>query len=300
MPYRVEKTTNEIRIYSGTHHFLSIIHDGGIFDLRAHPGQDPNGWGTSLYLQPFFPGAVLTGSVIDTCLATEDGLVLVAHGTVSLAENEIGGTWSTRLLVNERASDQRVYASGTYQIHLLQPLTEAQKGDLNILKIASNYLRAVPQQTGTCGDTGDVGTVAFTFDDQKSAWDIADPTASTFFQPALRGADYLRMELSGNYYDVDSRAQGFDPSSIVCAYKPSLTLTLLPKASYPLTIFAHCEDGIDARESDKLGRDVRFSEGYWYDNVGITPLILCTECSEQTFLFEIEWSATSIEPLTNK
>jgi len=299
MPYRVEKTADEIRIYSGTHHFLSIILQGGIFDLRARPGQDPNGWGTSVYLQPFFPGALLRGSVVDTCTATEEGLVLEAHGIVSDSENDSGGTWTIKLLANTLPSDQQVRVHGTYQIFLTQPLAESLKGDLNILKIASNYLRAVPQQTGKIGDTGDVKTVEFTFDAEQTLWDIADPSASTFFLPGRVCSTLLRAALQGDYYDVDSRAQGFDPTPIICAYKPSITVSLSPKDPYPLTMFAHCEDGLDTAESAKHGKDVHFSEGYWYDNVGITPLVMSAHNPQQEFHFGIECIATSIEPLAS-
>jgi len=82
----------ERRCYSDGHHFLSILNEGGIFALRPHPGIDLNGWGGTLYLQPFLPGAVLRGSVISTCQANPDGIEVAATGLVSRGASDQYGT----------------------------------------------------------------------------------------------------------------------------------------------------------------------------------------------------------------
>ena len=47
-----------------------------MFVIRPHPGLDPNGWGSSLYLQPFLPGATLGGTSV-TSYAIETNRVKV-------------------------------------------------------------------------------------------------------------------------------------------------------------------------------------------------------------------------------
>ncbi len=55
----------EKRLFCGSHHFCSIITTGGILAFRPHPGVDRNGWGTTLYLQPFISGAAPLSESID-------------------------------------------------------------------------------------------------------------------------------------------------------------------------------------------------------------------------------------------
>lgn len=39
----------------GMQHFMTVLKQDGIFALRFHPGLDEDGWGSTLYAQPFFP-----------------------------------------------------------------------------------------------------------------------------------------------------------------------------------------------------------------------------------------------------
>jgi len=39
----------------GMQHFMTVEKKDGVFALRFHPGLDEDGWGSTLYAQPFFP-----------------------------------------------------------------------------------------------------------------------------------------------------------------------------------------------------------------------------------------------------
>lgn len=292
----LRKKTGALEILVGTHHAFTVIQAAGVFAVRTHPGTDPNGWGTTLYLQPFFPGAVLRGASVRLCEPIENGVRLSAEGTICLGKRGASGSWAADLWLRYDAERAHVEGTGTYRLSLLKGLDELRAGDLNLLKIASNYLQDVPRQDGTRGDTGDVGTATFSFDGHAIPWNLRDPATSAFFLPDQAARASLTCALSGHLYDVDSRAQGFDAISIARAQKPSLDLTLTTDADHPLSVFAQRASGLDPEATRRYDRPVRMSEAYWHDNVGITPLIMAADCHEKDFTFGIELHSEAQHP----
>ncbi|NQT93462.1 MAG: hypothetical protein HQ559_11935, partial [Lentisphaerae bacterium] len=104
----------ERRCYRDGHHFLTILNDGGILALRPHPGVDRNGWGSTLYLQPFLPGAVLRGSSITDCTAYPDRIEAGATGLVSRGTSDQYGRWELALTCAYDRLNKRLTAAGLY------------------------------------------------------------------------------------------------------------------------------------------------------------------------------------------
>ncbi len=292
----LRKQKGALEILVGTHHALTVLHAAGIFALRTHPGSDPNGWGTTLYLQAFFPGALLRGARIRSCEPIENGIRLCADGPVCRGRSGTAGTWAADLRLWYDPERKRIDGAGSYRLSLEDTVKALALGDLSLLKIASNHLQDVPRQDGTRGDTGDVATVAFSFDGRTVPWDLHDPVQTTFFLPDHAAHASLTCALSGQLYDVDSQAQGFDAMSIARAWKPSLSLTLTTDAAHPLTVFAQRANGLDQEATRRYGRPVRLSEAYWHDNIGITPLVLASDGQEKTFSFGIDMHSEANHP----
>src|SRR5262245_47508073 len=86
--YTVQKVISEAgteyRLKRLTQHFLSIIVNAGSVSIRPHPGLDPNGWGSSWYPQPFYPGATLHGARVTKPRATDTGITFTVSGAVSM------------------------------------------------------------------------------------------------------------------------------------------------------------------------------------------------------------------------
>jgi hypothetical protein len=294
MKYTFQRKDETIQLFEGKHHFLTIVYEAGIFVLRTHPGHDKNGWGTSLYLQPFFPGAVLRGTMIDSLTPTDTGVMLKARGIVCHGVDASEGEWSAELVLMYDSKNSVVQGEGTYHVSLIRSLEAINVGDLSLFKIASNYLHNVPHYDGSIGDTGDFKEVGFNFDDQHERWDLTQLQNSTFFRPDIKTEKKLVCTLTGNCYDDDSKAQGFDTRSIAQAFKPGLEITLLPDKIYPLSLFAQYANRVDPEATERYGREIRLSETYWHDNVGITPLIL-QKGKEQEFYFHLTFRSDSIE-----
>src|SRR3989344_3430448 len=62
-------SATEHRLKYGERHFATIMENNGAFVIRPHPGDDVNGWGSSLYMQPFLPGATLKHTTLDNLVA---------------------------------------------------------------------------------------------------------------------------------------------------------------------------------------------------------------------------------------
>ncbi len=239
-------------IFHGKQHFMSLIADHGTLVLRPHPGADINGWGSSLYLQPSLPGALLKGTKIPPVIVGKDGIEVKASGLVSQGAASSYGTWSADIVFKYDSVARRVLGSGHYTISLKARLTD-KSGDLNLLKLASNYLNDVPRLDGTTGDTGDMKLVNIVEDHKTYTW-IPENNPGFFPQDLTRS---LSINVQGQYNNVDTKAQGYKP--ITPAYKPSLQVIL----TGPAMIFGGL---YDTTQADK----------FYADNVGITPLVLHT------------------------
>lgn len=241
----------EWRCQSDGHHFLSILSEGGIFAMRPHPGVDLNGWGSTLYLQPFLPDAVLRGSTITGCMPVPGGIQVSATGLVSRGTSAQYGTWEAELTCAYDRLAKRMSATGLYTIRLTGALGPA-TGDLNLAKLASNYLDDVPLFDGTTNDTGDMAhahVVAGTLD---TLW--IPPDKPGYF-PNDQTSNLL-VDVSGAFNQVDTAAQGHH--AIQAAFKPSLKLVVTSDQPDIPMIFGGLYDTGKAQD-------------FAADNVGITP-----------------------------
>ncbi|MEI7900193.1 MAG: hypothetical protein WCK89_08065 [bacterium] len=249
----------ETRLYLHGHHFASVLTASGIFAVRPHPGVDRNGWGSTLYLQPFIAGAVLGHSAVSSCVATPTGVLVNVSGYVSKSTSGTYGTWRlTDLIIAYSPEAKRLTAaSGSYAITLSGPVVGA-GGDLNLFKLASNYLDDVPRLDGTAGDTGDMCRADYTTDQGTSTWTPSVGPDGHFSGPAT---GFLSITAVGTFNDIDTLAQSWTNfRAIQAAYKPSLRVDLTAQdAGYGMI-----PGFIYTSAASKL---------YYSDNVGITPVI---------------------------
>jgi hypothetical protein len=248
----------EIRLCRDGQHFGSIILTAaGALSIRPHPGKDPNGWGSSLYLQAFLSGpTVLAGASRSVEGLASTGITVKASGPVSAPASATYGTWSWQMtFAYDPAARVMTTVGGTYSVSLDGLLSVAAQ-DLNVARIASNYLHDVPQLNppGTNGDTGDMQEVVVS-NGLNQTW---SPPANPGFYPQDQ-ADHMTIDVKGQYNVVDTARQGLP--AIAAAYKPELTLTLANQATGLPMIFGAAYD--TAKSSD-------FSA----DNVGVTPIVL--------------------------
>ncbi len=266
----------ERKLYCGDQHFLSIVRDNnGAIAIRPRPGTDPNGWGSSVYLEPFLPGATLRNTNIDSISASTNGIHVVFSGIVSRGQSSSYGSWNSTLDFKYKQSAKSIDGSGTYNIRLQGPLNGV--GDLNLYKLASNYLLGVPLVSGGTGNTGDTDYyIQYMTVDSGSiptitSWTITNPPA-TYPLENLRA---LQVTAFGNYNEVDTAAQGNCP--IKTAYKPSLSLFLFQVGGTNMNFGAQYNQSL--------------SQSYWADNIGVTPWIKDGSTSATNFSFNVSFDS---------
>jgi len=210
--------TTEYRLFYRDSHFLTVILDGnGAIAIRPHPGNDVNGWGSTWYPEPFLPGATLRKSAVSS-KTTATNIIVKVSGIVSKGVRDSFGTWTMALSFGFDPTAKRISASGTYAVKLKDSLSEI-TGDLNICRIASNYLTDVPLLDGTTGDTGDMSYVKVTDDFGSYGW--TPPEQPAFF-PQDPNSNLI-IDVEGQYNNVDTVAQVF--AAIAPAYKPTLQVS---------------------------------------------------------------------------
>ncbi len=189
----------------------------GALAFRAHPGQDPNGWGTTVYLQPFIvsqspsvAGTTLEGSSVSLGTVDAKGIIVSANGSVSADGGSVYGTWSWTMTFSYDASQKVVSTTDSLYSITLSGTLGAANADLNLLRIASNYLHGVPLvgADGGVGDTGDMDHVAVTLSNMLSyGWQPGrDPPG---FYPG-DPTNQMLVTVVGQHNIVDTAAQGFD------------------------------------------------------------------------------------------
>lgn len=271
----------EKRLYFDGKHFLSILNEDGIFAIRPHPGDDVDGWGSTLYLQPFIAGATLNHtSDIGYNVINVNGtpkLRITANGGVSKGINETYGTWSTVLDFIYESSNKTINATGEYILNLTGNLGGL--GDLNFYKLASNFLKNVPLVDGTIGDTGDLEKIIYKGDGfwQNSMFDL-------IWNPAVDGGGsfpndlntYLEVDAKYNNYIVDTVRQGYQ--AIAPATKPSLKVILQSR---------------DSSMKVSFGRNYDTSQStfFWADNIGVTPWVGSPN-AVTNYIFDISLNST--------
>jgi len=295
-PYSVQKVNNEYRLFREgrqheDRHFMSVItqdNNGGILAIKPHPNglSNDNAWGSTLYLQPFLPEATLKNTIVQEPVVDNDsndgntnGITISASGKVSKGATETFGAWTFSMKF-AYINDYRIESTraGRYSITLDDTLNVA-NGDLNLLKVASNYLHNVPRLGDTNGDTGDMSRLDIFFNDRlKRTW---IPTQGTTYPGD--STNILTLNLTGNYNNVDTLAQGHG-FRIEPAYKPNMRIRMKRLTSDP------------ERTPMILGTDYdkSQSQNFAADNVGITPLILQV-APEKTFNFDITFESIPFE-----
>ncbi len=256
--YTVSQFLDESRIqhrfYYKGHHFMTIVNDSGTFNIRPHPGVDVNGWGSSWYMQPFLPGATLKHTIIESIVPGIDGIDVTASGYVSNGSDTSYGIWGINMSFRYSQDAKKVSGNGTYKIILDGYLSDEDE-DLNLFKIASNYLDDVPLLGGGTGDTGDMNHADVVGDSFSFVWN--PPEEPGHFPYDL--TDSISVDVSGRFNNVDTCSQGH--SGIKAAYKPSLKVALTSQQAGIPMIFGGIYDTGKAQD-------------FWEDNVGITPLVL--------------------------
>jgi len=233
--YRVEPEATygndrEIHIYCADTHFASVVITNGAIGgpysvvLRGHPGLDVNGWGPGHHLGAFLS----SGDSIDTVkppvsvTPASGGVTVVASGRVNRKVGAPYGTWDTSIsLIFDKAGKQ-ITGSGSYHVVLPGSLAAAGE-DLNLGRMASNYLTDVPLQCGGFGNTGDTSMVEIERVGLSSAaWDLAAYPANCPTDPSTN----MAIDAYGNCNDVDTYLMGLTDPTIASVYKPGLRVSL--------------------------------------------------------------------------
>lgn len=275
-----EMTVGEMHEYCffhQEHHFMSLIVDSaGAVAIRPHPGVDVNGWGLTWYPQAFLPPGSLNGALVNGVDAANDGICVFLSGNIAADIGEEAGTWALAMRFSDDRELKQVVGTGEYAVALAAALS-AETGDLNLGRIASNFLDDVPLLGGGEGDTGDMAQ-ADVSGGTPPAYDFAFtwiPPDQPSHYPADT-TDTLSIHVLGQYNIVDTAAMGYAP--IEAAYKPSLKL-----------VWTSVEPG--AGLTFGAAYDLVYRQDFAADNVGITPLIRVGN-TRTSFHFDVEFAST--------
>jgi hypothetical protein len=231
---------HEIHLLCGATHFSSIVITnatiGGVFSavLRSKPGTDIDGWGPGHHLAAFLAGSDATGPIKPsvTATATVEGITVTASGSV----NRVGGsygTWNTSILLTYDQAGKKISAAGSYQVNLAGSLAAAGH-DLNLGRMASNYLTSVPLQCGGTGNTGDTSQVQIERVGLSTAvWDWVNYPSTC---PSDTSTN-MTIDAVGNCNDVDTKVMQLTDPTIHSVYKPGYKLNFESLSGTPMMIF---------------------------------------------------------------
>lgn len=242
----------EYRLRCADQHFLTVIHEDGLVVLRPHPGRDVNGWGSSWYAQPYLLDTSAAESVIENVTVYPDHIRVSTSGQISNGAAGDYGTWEMTLELAYSSTDRKVSGTGTYRVALDGDLTSV--GDLKLYKIASSYLTNVPLLSGGHGNTGDMSEVIVTLNDGSGV-----PWIPVRDHCPQNSAISLSIDVRGQYNNVDTAAQGYQP--IEPAYKPGLKV-ILEQTHPPGAGMMFCGFYYSA-----LG------QAFWVDNVAVHAIV---------------------------
>jgi len=264
-----QKEGTDYNFILGNHHFITLIDQGGTLNFRPHPSDDPNAWGSSWYAQPFLPAATLSHTIIESVKSNSQGISVKASGKVSYKSNDTYGNWNINLFFKFDELKRVITGVGSYSISLQDNLNK-NTGNLNLYKIASNYLVNVPLLSGKYGNTGDMKEVIVKSNNFNFTW-APNKTASYF--PQTYHSNIFSVDVIGDFNEVNTGAQGFQP--IAPALKPSMTVKLSSQNPEDQIFF-----GAVFNESQKAI--------FYDDNIGITPLIMDSS-NIKNFVFDINF-----------
>jgi hypothetical protein len=287
-----EHKDDEYRVRYKNKHFLTFIQnsDTKAFVIRPGPGDDKNRWGSTLYFSPFSQYSQPGEAKIEKIIADSNGVNVDVFGAIPKGKNY--GGWAASLTFTYDPNEKQIKGTGTYSISLGEGY-RVNNEDLNLFRIASNYLEDVKLLNGKTGDTGDMEKVEYRY-----GWDVDFPTitpdgeeepetpAHVWIPDSLNPGHFptdesyrLFVNVIGNLNNVDANSLGFKP--IQPAYKPNLGVELISHNT----------------------RDDGISFGAWYSyflnqdpfayNVGITPLIL-KPIKTLNYVFDVNFTSTAL------
>jgi hypothetical protein len=199
------------------HHYLSVVQtpDGAV-SIRPHPGDDPNGWGSTPYINVHQQGS-LEGGQVDDVSSAGHGVNVSASGAVATPSGTPNGQWTSNWTLSYDRSARTASGTGQTRVELDNPL-DYSGNDLTVAHIASNRLRNVPLVGGGTGNTGDMRVMNVTSPGWSYTWD-----------PLIQGSSFpqdvaanVTLEMIGEYNRVDGDALGH--GLIEPAYKPTVTV----------------------------------------------------------------------------
>jgi hypothetical protein len=183
---------------------------------------DPDGWGSSWYVNPFVSGAdAQDGRVVSIEAVPGDmGIAVSLGGSVPRDGVQSFGSWAFVAIFKYDPSMHRADAKGHLAVKLPGPLTIL-GADLNLYRIASNFLRDVPLQSGGRGDSGDMKNAVVSYSDGVDSRNFVWLPSKLPVHFPTDASNFLRIDVVGNTNSVDTAAQGNEP--IAVARKPSLS-----------------------------------------------------------------------------
>ena len=249
----------------------------GMLIFRPHPDQaDINGWGSSLYLNPFLSTGQPGNGTLDQPTVTASGIVVTANGLVNsdTAGNTNYGTFALSATFCCDMTAQQLTGSASLQVTLSGSLAGANSADLNLVRISSNRLSNVPLVGGGVGNTGDMTKVSVSYGSSGNDPNNFDwvPSVSSATYPSY-SSSALSTNVIGAVNNVDGLALG--GASLAIATKPTLNLTLASSNGASLL-------------SAGMQYATAAAQDPYADNIGIVQQVLSKTTSSTSFGFSLQ------------
>lgn len=250
--------------------------------VRPHPDQgQPDGWGSSDYINSFIVGGDAEAGTFTDLIATSAGIYIRAFGNI--IKDALGGSfgiWETSRKVSYDAASHVISGIGTQKVNLDDVLQNV-SGDLNVYRIATNRLVDVPLTNGGIGNTGDVHSVNYQFavgaNLPGGTW---LPESNSHF-PGEHSVS-LAVDLIGMTNSVDTAAM--NDEAIAVARKPGYSYQLTDRAGQTVISFGGFFDSSKAMDP-------------YADNAAVIALVR-PEWAGSTKDFVFEVNTRAIVPLT--
>ncbi len=303
----------EYRMFKDGFHFNSLIWTGGAIPYRScyleadcptsyakwalinrpHVDPDANGWGSSVYWNPF-----VRGSNGDSSSDAENGrvadIVVTVHGVFvkaagSVARGNQGNSYGTFDMVRRLSFDAAAKAmrgNGTLRINLLGSLSAAGL-DLNVERIASNQMPNVPLLTGGRGVTGDLSHVNYALGNGASqVWLPANTPIDSYGHYPSDKSVSLAVDLVGTTNLVDTAAMG--KARIEPARKPGIQSTISNRRGEQILSFG----GFYVSHPDPA-EALRLRQAFEQDNVATLALVNRAATTASSFTFDLTFGANT-------
>ena len=272
----------EHRLRANGFHFGTVIADSvGRIIFRPRPDMsDPNGFGTSLFINAFLSGGDPRGGIVSVT-ATPTGIRVQASGVIDSGGGGTFGRWEYEISIAYDPGVERISGQGTLRVELPASLSSVGR-DANLYRLSSNLLVDVFLQGGGRGTTGDLRSVEVTYgpsgDPRDFVWDpLSQPAhfptdASPFFGVTIEGETNI----------VDTLRQG-DGFQIAIAKKPTIEVNLTSRDPAIAMSFGGVYDLAQA-------------QNFAADNIGVNALVLRGSTARRIMEFDVDLESTPIDP----